>query len=322
MKKKLLVIMMPFSPEYRAALDARAKDMEIAYCEREAPTDEQLRLASIIMGNPPPKRLRLCERLEWLQLQTAGFDAYSAPSVMPEGAALCSCSGAYGLTISEYMVGTTLSVMKKLPIYRDQQRSHVWANAGPVRIVARSSVLVVGFGDIGSQYARKMAALSANVSAIRRVATDKPDYLEAVYSTDRMDDVLPNFDIVALCLPNNAETAGMFNRARIERMKRGAILLNIGRGAAVETDALCDALESGALGAAALDVTDPEPLPPEHRLWNIGSALITPHAAGGHEFGEIYPSIIGIWLDNLRRYLAGEPLINLIDIRTGHRAGR
>ncbi len=317
--KKTLLILMTFLPEYRGALEAMAPDLEIVYCEKRPPTDEELARASYIWGNPPANRLALCRALEWLQLQTAGFEAYALPGALPEGVLLTSCSGAYGLTISEYLVSTTLAVMKKLPLYRDAQREHRWGNLGRIRIVARSSVLVVGIGDIGGRYAQKMRALGASVSGVRRSGGEKPPYLDALYRLDELDGILPRFDIVALCLPNNAETAGLFSRERIARMKTGAILLNVGRGSAVDTNALCDALENGALGGAGLDVVDPEPLPKEHRLWDIPTALLTPHASGGDAFGEIYPSIIEVWEENLRRLRQGEPLRNVVDLRTGYR---
>jgi phosphoglycerate dehydrogenase-like enzyme len=310
--RKTLLVLMPFMEEYRRELEAQAPDLEIVYCEKQPPAREEMARASYIWGNPSKEGLCLCERLEWLQLQTAGFDAYSVPGLLPEGVVLTSCSGAYGLAISEYLVGVTLSLMKKLHLYRDAQRERRWQNLGRVQTVARSTVLVVGIGDIGGQYAQKMRALGASVSGVRRSAGETPEYLDAVYPLSALDDVLPRFGIVELCLPNNPETVGLFSRERIARMKPGAILLNIGRGGAVDTEALCDALESGALGWAGLDVMNPEPLPPDHRLWGIETALLTPHAAGGDEFGEIYPSIIAVWRENLRRLQRGETLRNVV----------
>lgn len=313
--KKRLLIMMIFLPEYRRKLTMLAPNLEIVYCEKQAPTADDLKQAAYIWGNPSKEQLAQCEKLEWLQLQTAGYDAYTGPGILPEGVILCSCSGAYGLTISEYLLSSTLAITKKLHLYRDQQHEHQWRNLGRITIIAKSSVLVVGIGDIGSQYARKMHALGARVSGIRSNIGEKPDYLEALYTMDHLDQILSHFDIVALCLPNNPQTIGLFSRERLARMKKGAILLNVGRGTAVDTDALCDALESGALGGAGLDVMDPEPLPADHRLWDTKQALITPHAAGGDAFGEIYPSIIVVWFENLHRYRTNEPLLNQIQSR-------
>ena len=311
---KTLLILKIISEEYRKKIEATAPDLEIIYNENNPPNDDELVRASYIWGNPDPVLLNKCKRLEWLQLQTAGYDAYAANKVLPPGAILCSCSGAYGLIISEYLVASTLCLMKKLHLYRDRQHKRKWESAGEIMIAAGSRILVVGFGNIGSNYAQKMSALGVKVSGVRRSAAEKPPWLEAMYTFDKLDDLLPEYDVVALCLPSNAQTIGLFNRERINRMKRGAFILNIGRGNAIDTDALCDALENGVLGGAGLDVFNPEPLAPEHRLWGIPSVLITPHRAGGEEFGELYHEIIKIWLDNLKRIRAGEPLKNRITI--------
>jgi phosphoglycerate dehydrogenase-like enzyme len=244
---------------------------------------------------------------------------YVQPGLLPKKAVLCNASGAYGLAISEFLVAHTFALMRKLHLLRDNQARHEWKHMGRIGIVAHSDILVVGMGDIGGQYAKKMNALGARVSGIRREMGNKPDYAEALYPMAQLDEILPDFDVVALCLPNHPDTIGLFNRDRIAKMKQGAIILNIGRGTAIDTEALCDALESGALGGAGLDVTDPEPLPPGHRLWDIKTALITPHCAGGEQFGVIYPSIIEVWKENLRRKLAGEPLTNQVDLVSGYR---
>ncbi|MFA9379698.1 MAG: D-2-hydroxyacid dehydrogenase [Acetanaerobacterium sp.] len=312
--KKTVLVMKIFQSQSREKLETLARDMEIVYCENHNPSPEQLKRASIILGNPNTELLSHCENLEWIQLHSAGFDPYVEEGIMPKGSILTNASGAFGLVISEYMVGVTFALVRKLHLYRDHQHERIWANLGRVGIVAKSSVLVVGLGDLGGQYARKMHALGARVTGIRRSASPKPDYLDALYQMDALDTLLPQADIVALCLPNNAGSIGLFSRERIANMKQGAMLLNVGRGTVLDTEALCDALESGALGGAALDVTDPEPLPPDHRLWGIKSAIITPHASGGDEFGEIYGSITDIWLENMRRYLAGETLRNMVEL--------
>ncbi|MFC0335580.1 D-2-hydroxyacid dehydrogenase [Paenibacillus sepulcri] len=317
--KKTLLVMMTFLPEFRAKLEAQAPGLDIVYCEKQPPSEEALKRASYIWGNPNEEQLSLCERLEWLQLQTAGHDQYMQPGVLPKGALLCNCSGAYGLAISEFLLAHTLVLMRKLHLYRDHQHERSWSHLGRIGIVARSSALVVGIGDIGARYAQKMHALGARVFGIRRQVDKKPDYLEALYRMDQIDDILPQCDIVALCLPNHPDTERLFSRERIAKMKQGAFLLNVGRGSAVDTEALCDALESGALAGAGLDVVEPEPLPKSHRLWNIKTAMITPHCAGGDEFGEIYPSIIEVWFENLLHLQAGEPLLNRVDTETGYR---
>ncbi len=142
--KKVLLIMKRFFPEYRSQLEALAPELEVVYCEDAPPAAEDLKRAAYIWGNPSGGQLAQCEKLEWLQLQTAGFETYTAPGVLPPGAVLCSCSGAYGLTISEYLVSATLSLMRKLHLYRDLQRAHKWESAGGIMTISRSKILVIG----------------------------------------------------------------------------------------------------------------------------------------------------------------------------------
>ncbi|MCL2093528.1 MAG: D-2-hydroxyacid dehydrogenase [Treponema sp.] len=307
-----LLILKTMLPEYRRELEALAPDFEIMYGENSPPKEEELQRAHIIWGNPRPQELALCKNLAWLQLGTAGYDPYIVPGLLPQGAQLCSASGAFGGVISEYLVGMSFTLMKRLHHYRDQQAQRVWENAGPVGIIAGASVLVVGLGDIGGQYGQKMAVLGAQVWGIKRTQGEKPGYLKALLGLEDLDEILPRMDITALCLPNNAQSAGLFDRRRIGLMKKGSLLLNVGRGTAVDTEALCEALEGGHLGGAGLYVTDPEPLPPEHRLWGIKNALITPHRAGGEEFGAVYGAIMGVWFENLKRWRASQPLLSQV----------
>jgi phosphoglycerate dehydrogenase-like enzyme len=180
-------------------------------------------------------------------------------------------------------------------------------------------VLVVGLGDIGSEYARRRKALGAYVIGVRRTARPKSEDVDEVYLTDRLDDLLPRADIVALILPGIRETEGIISRERLGRMKRGALIVNAGRGSAIDTEALCDALESGQIGGAGLDVTAPEPLPEGHRLWKLEGAVITPHVAGGRNMPETAQHIMRLNLENAARFVKGERLRSLVDIKTGYR---
>ena len=134
-----------------------------------------------------------------------------------------------------------------------------------------------------------------------------------------VDEYLPQADCVAITLPGTTATKGMFDAERMAKMKDGAILLNVGRGMIVDTDALCAALENGKLAGAGVDVTDPEPLPADHPLWKMENAVITPHISGGYHLQETHDRIVRIMAENLKRFLAGEPLRNVVDFSTGYR---
>lgn len=285
----------------------------------ELVTEEDIVWADAILGNVQPGLLKGAKNLKWLQTSSAGVEFYTAPGVMPEGAALTNATGAYGLAISEHMLGMLLMIFKKLELYRDAQLNEDWSGRGQVRTLLGATVLVMGMGDIGGSFARLCKAMGAYVIGLRRSDGSKPDYADEVHLTGELDELLPRADVVAVTLPGTQETRGMMGRERIERMKPGAVVLNVGRGYIIDTEALCDALESGHLGGAGLDVTEPEPLPRGHRLWGLPTAVITPHVSGGYHLPETHERIIGIFSDNLGRFLRGEPLKNTVDFATGYR---
>jgi len=273
---------------------------------------------TVILGNPSSEFIMLCPRLKWLQLHSAGTNGY-VTGELRESILLSCASGCYGHAVSEHMVGLTFELFKKLHLYRDEQSKSRWKSRGNVRSIRDAVVVVIGLGDIGSGYARRMKALGSYVIGIRRTGHVKPDYLDELLPSSRMEEALPRADVVALIIPGTRDTAGLIGRAQLAMMKRDAVIINAGRGSAIDTEALCDALESGALAGAGLDVTDPEPLPPEHRLWKLENAVITPHISGGRFMGETGGYIMKLCLENARRFVRGETLESLVDYKTGYR---
>ena len=257
--------------------------------------------------------------LEWLQTNSAGVEAYIRPGVLAGDTLLTNATGAYGLAIAEHMLGMLLELFKKLELYRDAQKSGAWQSQGAVKAVYGSTVLVLGMGDIGGEFAARCKALGAKVIGVRRSPRPCPEYADEVHLLEDLDSLLPQADVVAVTLPGTDATRGLMSRERLAKMKEGAVLLNVGRGFIVDTEALCDALERGHLSGAGVDVTDPEPLPPTHRLWNIPTAVVTPHISGFYHLRETHERIVGIFLENLRHFQAGEPLRNLVDFATGYR---
>ena len=282
-------------------------------------TQEDVDWAQVILGNVPAAMLHGSPALEWLQTNSAGVEAYIQPGVLAGDTLLTNATGAYGLAIAEHMLGMLLELFKKLELYRDAQKSGAWQSQGAVKAVYGSTVLVLGMGDIGGEFAARCKALGAKVIGVRRSPRPCPEYADEVHLLEDLDSLLPQADVVAVTLPGTDATRGLMSRERLAKMKEGAVLLNVGRGFIVDTEALCDALERGHLSGAGVDVTDPEPLPPTHRLWNIPTAVVTPHISGFYHLRETHERIVGIFLENLRRFQAGEPLRNLVDFATGYR---
>ena len=212
-----------------------------------------------------------------------------------------------------------LSIYKKLYLYRDNQNNNLWKDEGEVKSIYGCTALIIGLGDIGGEFAKRIKALGGYTIGVRRSDTNKPEYLDELYLMDKIDELLPRADVVALSLPGTKETYKLFSKERIYKMKKDAVLLNVGRGTAIDTEALCDALEEGRLLGAALDVTAPEPLPKNHRIWNIKNAIITPHISGDYHLKETHERIARIAIHNFECYIKGKELRNVVDFSTGYR---
>ena len=267
---------------------------------------------TIIFGNPPADQVSDCENLAWLQTLSAGVDAYLQPGVMPDGALLTSASGAYGQSVSEEMFAMMWALLKDLPAYRDNQNKGVWEPRGEVYSPRGAKALVLGTGDLGSSFARLVKAVGGTTYGIRRHPDKQVDGFDHMAGIDRLDQLLPDMDIVALALPASSATHHIISKERLALMKQNAVLVNAGRGDAVDCLALAETLEAGRILGAGLDVTEPEPPPPDHPLWSQPRCLITPHVAGGTHLASNVDRIIEICLDNLRRYRAGQSLHNQV----------
>ena len=222
------------------------------------------------------------------------------------------------MAISEHLIAMLFMIQKHLGVYRDQQKEHLWIKQEPMLVTEGSTVLVLGLGDIGSTFARKMKAMGSYVIGVRRTLREKPDYVDELYTMDALSRLLPRADVVSLSLPGYAATRGVIGKEELDRMKPGAVLLNVGRGTAVDTNALSDALYAGKLAGAGLDVTDPEPLPADHPIWDAPGALITPHVSGGYALKPTLEKILALSARNLERYEKGETLENMVDLTTGY----
>lgn len=316
-----IAVLVPFSGEKQEQLRRAAGQAQVLFLPPEK-LEEHIENAGMIVGNPPPVLLARAKRLRLLQLESSGANLYAAPGVLPEGALLSCATGSYGPGIAEYMTAYVLALFLRLPQYWENQKNHRWQDEGAVRSAAGSTALVVGFGDIGSQFAMRFHALGGRVLGVCRTEKEPPPYAEALYTMEKLDALLPQADVVALSLPETPQTTGLMDARRLALMKRGAVLVNVGRGSAVVTDDLCAALREGRLGGAALDVTSPEPLPEDHPLWDMPNCILTPHISGGHHFEGTVERIFSVCLENVRRFTRGEPPVNLVDISTGYRESR
>ncbi|MBQ3273589.1 MAG: D-2-hydroxyacid dehydrogenase [Solobacterium sp.] len=283
-----------------------------------APDADMLKAADVIISNPDPAALKEADHLQWLQLTSAGADPYVKPGVLPEQTKLTNASGAYGVSVSDHMMAMTYALLRNFNYYSRRQKEHLWQPGGTVRSIEECTVLVMGLGDIGGRYARQMKALGAKVLCIRRTLRELPPYVDAQYTLDDLADIAGQADIIANVLPGGPATEHVISREIIARMKPDAVLINAGRGNAIDPAALKEALKEGRIGGAGLDVTEPEPLPADDELWDYDNVIITPHVAGQFYLASTLERITQIAAANLTAFIAGEPLTHVVNKGHGY----
>ncbi|MFI5490942.1 2-hydroxyacid dehydrogenase [Actinoplanes sp. NPDC051859] len=244
-------------------------------------------------------------KLEAIQLLTAGADVWVGQ--VPPGVTLCDARGVHDKPVAEWVLGAAIGMFRRFPDFVRAQEREDWATKkfAPTPELTGKRVLIVGAGSIGRAIEEHLAPLGVTVTRVARTAR----LAEKVHGVDELPRLLPYAEVVILVVPLTELTRGLVDAGFLAAMPDGALLVNAARGPVVDTDALVAELESGRL-SAAMDVTDPEPLPPGHPLWRLPNAFLTPHAAGTVD--GLLPRAYGLVGDQLRRVVAGEPLINQV----------
>jgi len=305
-----VLVTLPVNETHKKELTAKAGNAKLIYVPLDNVTEKDVTDVEVIIGNVSEKLLRAAKKLRFLQLNSAGVYIYTKPGVLPKNVRIATASGAYGLALAEHMMAQLLAMMKKLYLYYDHQKNCEWVDEGPVTSIYGSTVLVVGLGDIGGQFARRMKALGANIIGIRRNINIIPDYADEIGRLEDLDKYLGRADIVTSSLPDSTSTTHIFNKKSFAAMKKGAYFINIGRGNAVVSKDLCDAIKSGHLAGAALDVTEPEPLPADDPMWKIPGIFITPHISGKFHLAATLDNVVKIAADNLAAFINDKPIRN------------
>jgi phosphoglycerate dehydrogenase-like enzyme len=251
-------------------------------------------------GGPLPQSASRLPRLKVLQTQTAGVD--NVETHVPASVTLCNARGVHDASTAELAVALILASLRGLPEYVRQAQTGRW-RSGMRPALADRQVLVVGHGSIGAALERRLEGFECDVVRVARRAR------EGVHDWEQLPRLLPAADVVVLLVPLNDETRHLVDTAFLARMKDGALLVNVARGPVVDTRALVAECASGRL-SAALDVTDPEPLPAAHPLWRTPGVLISPHVGGATT--AMQPRVIRLIREQLGRFAAGEPLLNVV----------
>ena len=263
-------------------------------------------------------------RLRWVQSPAVGVGSLLFPSLVASDVVLTTARGIRARAIAEHVLGVSIALARQLHVAIRHQALHEWAQdliEGPDRCTVRTllgaRLGIVGLGSIGLEVARIAAPFGLRVSGIRRRADRPlPDGVDEVLPPERLHDLLQQSDIVLLSAPTTASTRHLIGKAELDVVKRGAFLVNIGRGRLIDDEAVIAALRDGRLGGAALDVFVHEPLDPASPYWDLPNVIITPHTSGA--MADYWTPLVDLFCDNLRRFEAGRPLRNVADKRAGY----
>ena len=257
--------------------------------------------------------------LKWYCCSYAGVDPYCKdPSVFANPDCTLTNSNGYGVTIAEHVVMVTLMLLRRMPEYEAVVRDRGWSNQLPIRSIRDNAFTLLGTGNIGVNVAQRLRGMgAAKITGLSRSGQAVPGFDE-VYPISRLEEFLPSVKVLVMSLPGTPDTIHILNRDRIALLPPDAYIINVGRGTAIEQEPLIEALNSGRLAGAALDVMDPEPLPPNHPLWNARNLILTPHVSGNMTLGYTCDVNVEMFCADLLRYGRCEPLKNLVDRTRGY----
>lgn len=255
------------------------------------------------------------DKLRWLHIASAGVDPVLFPELRESDVILTNSRGVFDDSIAEYVLGVILTFAKDFAGSLRLQDQTRWQHRETERISGKQA-LVMGTGPIGRATARMLRAAGMRVAGIGRTAREGDPDFGTVYASDRLTEHLPSADYVVAVAPLTEQTKGIFDARAFASMKSSARFVNVGRGELVVTDDLIEALRSGQLGGAALDVFDTEPLPQDNPLWNMPDVLLSPHMSG--DFIGWRNTLVEVFADNFQRWMAGRPLHNVVDKTLGY----
>lgn len=297
------------------AIQAAVPQAEIVVTRDPAEIAAQMPTAQVIWGsNYLPELLPQCPDLAFIQVSSAGVDRLLRPELLAHPVQLINARGIHGTTIAEHVFLLMLALARQFPAMQQAQQRHDWIQVTP-GVLAHKTLGIVGYGSIGQAIGQRAKAFGMRVLATRR--NPVPDqWADEVWGNDRLHELLPLCDYVVLATPLTPETRHLIGAPELALCKPSAALINIARGPVVDEPALIQALQNGTIAAAGLDVFYQEPLALDSPLWDMPQVIVTPHMAG--HMPDYDDNVIAILVDNLRRYLAGQPLINVVDKEAGY----
>ena len=305
--------------QIRAAAEAAGFHVGFFTSEEKEEARAFLQESEILYSNSPNMLRAAPATLQWYCCAFAGVDPYcNDPSIFANPDCLLTNSNAYGVTISEHVIMVTLMMLRRMPEYEEIVRNRKWVNKLPIRSIRDSDFTILGTGDIGRNVAQRLRGMNARrITGLNRSGRPQAEFDE-VLPISALDDVLPHTHFLIMALPGSAETTHILNRERIALLPQDACVINVGRGSAVQQDALIEALNAGKLAGAALDVMDPEPLPADHPLWETKNLILTPHISGNLTLRYTCDTNVAMFCEDLKNYVNHQPLNGLVDRKLGY----
>lgn len=318
---KILVINNMLEQKHLDLIKTSAESLghEVFFYTAEAEIPQTNYDADIIYGFAP-SIVKTSKTLKWLCVPWAGVDSLMVPGYFAnEDCLLTNAAGAYGVSIAEHMIAVSLVMMRRLDEFLEETRGGQWLKPRAQRSLKDCRITVLGTGDIGTTFANRAKAFEpASIIGVCRNGKSSAQVYDKVLPVSELDSVLPETDLLAMSLPATPETRGILSRKRLALLPEGAYLVNVGRGSAIDEEALADALDSEHLAGAALDVFQTEPLPEGNRLWKTKKLVITPHVAGNMTLPYTKDKNVEMFLEDLKNFTEGTPLHFLVDKKLGY----
>ena len=301
-------------------LGERFADLDIVVVTSLAEARQHAPQAGAIVGYCDAELIAAAPKVTWVQIFSAGAEHCLAATEISEGrVVLTNMQKMSSPTIAEHTIAMLLALTRKLPYFGEAMQDGSWARGGSaadgMTTIAGKTMLVLGLGGIGTEVARRASAMGMRVIGTRNSSRQGPDFVDYVGLSDEMTTLAGEADVIVNALPLTDQTRGLIDERLFASARRGSYFINIGRGATVDTDDLLTSLQSGQLGGAGLDVTDPEPLPPDHPLWKADNVIITPHVSSWGSDTRRHELLL---IENLARYATGDPLYNVVDPTKGY----
>ncbi|MDO4197852.1 MAG: D-2-hydroxyacid dehydrogenase [Erysipelotrichaceae bacterium] len=302
--------------EYQDRIESYGYD--VLYSQNKVLSDEDLKDVEIVLGTLNKEYIKKMPNLKYIHLSTAGSDNIAFLEEVKDKVILTNSTGGFSDSIAEWVIAMIYFFYKKIGDYYLNQKDHIYKNLGETKSLIDSKVLIIGCGSIGLACAKRLKALGSYIVGIKRTAGEKPEYVDEMYTTDKTDELIGDADIIVMAMPQNDETRHFMDESRLKLIKEDSLLINVGRGSAIDTKALIPLLKEKKFNAA-LDVHEIEPLSKDSELWDMENVFVTPHATGNETMAYTRKVLCDLMIENLDAYMNHRPLKNVVDFKTGYK---